>query len=144
MRYHRLHPEYIHKRIELLGHSYNLRILLLLCDIVRRLIISPSLWFTQELHRLSTKNISVSSLRCVLSPLRLLAISFDLRIALQICIINNITIIVAWRYVLPLPRLIERSSYPRDVFIVELMSDTRQTQRRRSRTIPLHVQAVRA
>ncbi|KIK09102.1 hypothetical protein K443DRAFT_83189 [Laccaria amethystina LaAM-08-1] len=33
LRYHRLHPEYIHTRIERLGHSYNLRILLILCDI---------------------------------------------------------------------------------------------------------------
>ena len=35
LRYHRLHPEYIHQRIERLGHSYNLRVLLLMCDIVR-------------------------------------------------------------------------------------------------------------
>lgn len=35
LRYHRLHPEYIHQRIERLGLSYNLRILLLMCDIVR-------------------------------------------------------------------------------------------------------------
>lgn len=34
LKYHRLHPEYIHQRIERLGHSYSLRILLLLCDIV--------------------------------------------------------------------------------------------------------------
>ena len=34
LRYHRLHPEYIHQRIEKLGHSYNLRILLLMCDVV--------------------------------------------------------------------------------------------------------------
>jgi DNA excision repair protein ERCC-1 len=40
LRYHRLHPEYIHQRIERLGQSYNLRILLLMCDIVRR---APSL-----------------------------------------------------------------------------------------------------
>ncbi|EDQ99498.1 uncharacterized protein LACBIDRAFT_147485, partial [Laccaria bicolor S238N-H82] len=33
LRYHRLHPEYIHARIERLGRSYNLRILLILCDI---------------------------------------------------------------------------------------------------------------
>ena len=35
LRYHRLHPEYIHQRIERLGQSYNLRVLLLMCDIVR-------------------------------------------------------------------------------------------------------------
>jgi len=35
LKYHRLHPEYIHTRIEKLGMSYNLRILLILCDIVR-------------------------------------------------------------------------------------------------------------
>ncbi|THH16059.1 hypothetical protein EW146_g4510 [Bondarzewia mesenterica] len=32
LRYHRLHPEYIHQRIEALGHTYNLRILLLIAD----------------------------------------------------------------------------------------------------------------
>lgn len=34
MKYHRLHPEYIHQRIERLGTSYNLRILLIMCDVV--------------------------------------------------------------------------------------------------------------
>ena len=34
LRYHRLHPEYILTRIEKLGQSYNLRILLILCDVV--------------------------------------------------------------------------------------------------------------
>ncbi|THU78078.1 DNA repair protein rad10 [Dendrothele bispora CBS 962.96] len=33
LKYHRLHPEYIHTRIEKLGRSYSLRILLILCDI---------------------------------------------------------------------------------------------------------------
>ncbi|KAF9049801.1 restriction endonuclease type II-like protein [Panaeolus papilionaceus] len=33
LKYHRLHPEYIHSRIERLGRNYNLRILLILCDI---------------------------------------------------------------------------------------------------------------
>lgn len=34
LRYHRLHPEYIHQRIERLGHAYTLRVLLLMCDVV--------------------------------------------------------------------------------------------------------------
>jgi hypothetical protein len=34
LKYHRLHPEYIHTRIEKLGHAYNLRILLIMCDVV--------------------------------------------------------------------------------------------------------------
>ena len=34
LKYHRLHPEYIHQRIERLGHAYSLRILLLMCDVV--------------------------------------------------------------------------------------------------------------
>ena len=34
LKYHRLHPEYVHTRIEKLGHSYTLRILLILCDVV--------------------------------------------------------------------------------------------------------------
>ncbi|KAF8219923.1 DNA repair protein rad10 [Tricholoma matsutake] len=33
LKYHRLHPEYIHIRVEKLGQSYSLRILLILCDI---------------------------------------------------------------------------------------------------------------
>ncbi|KAJ7783269.1 restriction endonuclease type II-like protein [Mycena metata] len=33
LKYHRLHPEYIYTRIEKLGISYNLRILLVMCDV---------------------------------------------------------------------------------------------------------------
>ncbi|KAF8461874.1 restriction endonuclease type II-like protein, partial [Kalaharituber pfeilii] len=33
LKYHRLHPEYIYNRIKALGHSYDLRILLVLVDI---------------------------------------------------------------------------------------------------------------
>ncbi|EPQ57397.1 DNA repair protein rad10 [Gloeophyllum trabeum ATCC 11539] len=58
LKYHRLHPEYIHTRIERLGHSYNLRILLLMCDVSE--------------HQ---------------DPIRELT---------KVCLINNITIIVAW------------------------------------------------
>ncbi|OCH88873.1 DNA repair protein rad10 [Obba rivulosa] len=58
LKYHRLHPEYIHQRIEQLGHSYNLRVLLLLCDIKEH----------QEPIRELTKT----------------------------CLINNITVMVAW------------------------------------------------
>lgn len=36
LRYFRLHPEYIHMRIQKLAHMYTLRILLVLCDVVRR------------------------------------------------------------------------------------------------------------
>ena len=36
LRYHRLHPEYVHQRIQKLGHSYTLRILLVMCDVVSR------------------------------------------------------------------------------------------------------------
>lgn len=35
LRYHRLHPEYIHTRIQKLAHMYTLRILLVVCDVVR-------------------------------------------------------------------------------------------------------------
>ncbi|CCM03593.1 uncharacterized protein FIBRA_05730 [Fibroporia radiculosa] len=58
LRYHRLHPEYIHQRIERLGRSYNLRILLLMCDVSEH----------QE-------------------PIRELT---------KVCLINNMTIMVAW------------------------------------------------
>jgi len=58
LRYHRLHPEYIHQRIERLGQSYNLRILLIMCDISE--------------HQ---------------DPIRELT---------KVCLLNNITVIVAW------------------------------------------------
>ncbi|KAF8259041.1 restriction endonuclease type II-like protein [Lactarius quietus] len=58
LRYHRLHPEYIHQRIERLGQAYNLRILLLMCDISE--------------HQ---------------DPIRELT---------KVCLLNNITVIVAW------------------------------------------------
>lgn len=34
LRYHRLHPEYIHTRIQKLAHMYTLRVLLVVCDVV--------------------------------------------------------------------------------------------------------------
>lgn len=34
LRYHRLHPEYLHQRIEKLGGMYQLRVLLVMCDVV--------------------------------------------------------------------------------------------------------------
>ena len=34
LKYHRLHPEYIHQRIEKMKGMYNVRILLVLCDVV--------------------------------------------------------------------------------------------------------------
>ncbi|KAI0312683.1 restriction endonuclease type II-like protein [Amylostereum chailletii] len=58
LRYHRLHPEYIHGRIEKLGRSYNLRVLLIMCDVSEH----------QDLIRELTKT----------------------------CLINEITVIVAW------------------------------------------------
>jgi len=58
LRYHRLHPEYIHQRIEKLGYAYNLRVLLLMCDVSE--------------HQ---------------DPIRELT---------KICLINNITIMIAW------------------------------------------------
>ncbi|KIL66266.1 hypothetical protein M378DRAFT_103789 [Amanita muscaria Koide BX008] len=61
LQYHRLHTEYIYTRIEKLGGAYNLRILLVLCDITD--------------HRDSVRELT------------------------KTCIINNITVIVAFSYV---------------------------------------------
>lgn len=38
LKYHRLHPEYLHSRIERLKGMYLLRILLIICDVVRSLV----------------------------------------------------------------------------------------------------------
>ena len=51
LRYHRLHPEYIHTRIEKLGQSYNLRILLIMCDVVRNLCVAFWFLFTASSDR---------------------------------------------------------------------------------------------
>ena len=74
LRYHRLHPEYIHQRIERLGQSYNLRVLLLMCDIVRSPLLShvPPPNYSQSEHQ---------------EPIRELT---------KVCLLNNITVIVAW------------------------------------------------
>jgi DNA excision repair protein ERCC-1 len=75
LRYHRLHPEYIHQRIERLGLSYNLRILLLMCDIVR----PPTLSHVPYLLNHSQSEHQ--------EPIRELT---------KVCLLNNITVIVAW------------------------------------------------
>ncbi|KAF7969724.1 hypothetical protein HWV62_26134 [Athelia sp. TMB] len=75
LKYHRLHPEYIHQRIERLGHSYSLRILLMLCDVVRKKCIRHVASLTNL--RVSIKTLSVNLQR-------------------QTCLINNITVMVAW------------------------------------------------
>ncbi|KAI6134493.1 restriction endonuclease type II-like protein [Pisolithus croceorrhizus] len=57
LKYHRLHPEYIHTRIAKLGGSYNLRILLIMCDVVEH----------QELIRELTKVCLINSLTIVVA-----------------------------------------------------------------------------
>jgi DNA excision repair protein ERCC-1 len=74
LRYHRLHPEYIHQRIERLGQSYNLRILLLMCDIV----------CPPPFSRLTLLNDSQSEHQEAIRELT------------RVCLVNNITVIVAW------------------------------------------------
>ncbi|KAG5639406.1 hypothetical protein H0H81_002938 [Sphagnurus paluster] len=54
LKYHRLHPEYIHIRIEKLGQSYTLRILLVLCDINIAMQFENSPRFDEAGHYLST------------------------------------------------------------------------------------------
>jgi DNA excision repair protein ERCC-1 len=75
LKYHRLHPEYIHTRIEKLGHTYTLRLLLILCDVVRALLLSATPY--SQLHTKSEHR----------EPIRELT---------RICLINNITVIVAF------------------------------------------------
>ncbi|SCZ89685.1 BZ3500_MvSof-1268-A1-R1_Chr9g10557 [Microbotryum saponariae] len=58
LRYHLLHPEYIHQRIKGLAQSYSLRLVLMLCDV--------------DNHQAATKELT------------------------KICIVNNLTVIVAW------------------------------------------------
>ncbi|KAG6841873.1 hypothetical protein C0991_005603 [Blastosporella zonata] len=60
LKYHRLHPEYVHIRIGKLGQSYTLRLLLVLCDITE--------------HRDAIRELT------------------------KVCLINNITILVAFSF----------------------------------------------
>jgi len=78
LRYHRLHPEYIHQRIEHLGLAYNLIILLLMCEIVRRARLTP----THSAHPLAPQSEHQD-------PIRELT---------KVCLLNNVTVIVAWSY----------------------------------------------
>jgi len=89
LKYHRLHPEYIHTRIEKLGNSYNLRLLLILCDIVRDLIFL--MWIALTRCRLNTRNLSENLPRRETSSVR-----YSLLTITQACLINNVTIIVAF------------------------------------------------
>lgn len=57
LKYHRLHPEYIHTRIAKLGGSYNLRILLIMCDVTEH----------QELIRELTKVCLINSLTIIVA-----------------------------------------------------------------------------
>jgi hypothetical protein len=56
LKYHRLHPEYIMTRIEKLGTTYKLRILLIQSDIVSSSIISASDAISQSVHSPNTKS----------------------------------------------------------------------------------------
>ncbi|PKI83518.1 ssDNA endonuclease and repair protein rad10 [Malassezia vespertilionis] len=67
LRYHRLHPEYIHTRIQRLARMYTLRVLLILCDVVR-----PSEALTQTDHQAAIKELT------------------------RIALVNRMVIIVAW------------------------------------------------
>jgi hypothetical protein len=95
LKYHRLHPEYIHQRIERLGHSYNLRILLLLCDVVSTNVVSFIDKHSLMRDRVNIKILYANLPRYVNWPSRLTPL-IDL---LKMCLINNITVMVAWTYV---------------------------------------------
>ncbi|KXN85386.1 Mating-type switching protein swi10 [Leucoagaricus sp. SymC.cos] len=64
LRYHRLHPEYIITRIEKLGHSYDRRFLLILCDIV-----------SQDQHREPIRELTKS---CLINNITII-IAFSLK-----------------------------------------------------------------
>lgn len=76
LRYHRLHPEYIHNRINKLGRAYMLRIMLVLCDVGDH---DSSL---RELTKVGACSLPVSRPR--------------LNSASQVCVINDLTLMVAW------------------------------------------------
>ncbi|KAG6900267.1 hypothetical protein C0993_000720 [Termitomyces sp. T159_Od127] len=78
LKYHRLHPEYIHIRIEKLGHSYTLRILLVLCDITE--------------HRDAIRELTKATVKHDLAPF------VSDKFQLQACLINNITVLVAFSF----------------------------------------------
>lgn len=66
LKYHRLHPEYIYGRIEQLGsHAYNLRILLILCDVVSCFLLCPSRDLYTTSRRVNTEILSANLQRWV-------------------------------------------------------------------------------
>ncbi|KAJ9091874.1 hypothetical protein QFC21_007072 [Naganishia friedmannii] len=80
LKYHRLHPEYLHTRIESIRGMYLLRVLLIMCDIVS----SPVLISRVLGHRGAVIIVSQSEHQ---EPIREIT---------KICLINEITVITAW------------------------------------------------
>lgn len=78
LKYHRLHPEYLHTRIEAIRGTYLLRVLLLMCDIVSQ-IRSRYMVNAYRVHRQQSEH---------QEPIREIT---------KICLINEITVITAWR-----------------------------------------------
>jgi hypothetical protein len=75
LKYHRLHPEYLHTRIEAIRGMYLLRVLLLMCDIVSR---QSTRWMCLTISQSEHQE-----------PIREIT---------KICLINEITVMTAWRY----------------------------------------------
>jgi glucose-6-phosphate-specific signal transduction histidine kinase len=107
LKYHRLHPEYIHQRVEKMRNMYNVRILMVLCDIVsgafptslRRA--SPHDGISAIPHLCISASLGWRTLLrvCRLESLTLLAQSehqASLRELAKYAIINDYTMFVAW------------------------------------------------
>ena len=75
LKYHRLHPEYIHTRIEKMRNSYSVRIMLIFCDIVSSTVLCDG-----GHSKLTTQTEHAQSLRELT----------------KVAIINDFTVFVAW------------------------------------------------
>lgn len=105
LRYHRLHPEYLHQRIEKLAAMYQLRVLLVMCDVVSPNSTYALVWVAvADLHppphpaterppRPHPRDQQGKQHPC---RLNFVALGPDPLCAFQICIINNLTVMVCW------------------------------------------------
>ncbi|CAK5281747.1 unnamed protein product [Mycena citricolor] len=92
LKYHRLHPEYIHTRIEKLGrHMYTLRILLVMCDVVSCDSISHD-DFSKRTDRTSRSDSRIDQSTAFITSNVVPPFTF----VCQVCLINEITILVAF------------------------------------------------
>ena len=89
MRYHSLHPDYIHNRLKSLGKQYGLRVLLVLVDTVSMIIMMSCLH-----HCVCVCVFILCVCVCVLSKSESQKVLHELA---KIALLTDLTLVLSWR-----------------------------------------------